>query len=341
MDSSSINQSNLPSYEYRLASESRVARINEIYNKNHKRITNKHRDSIISDNSTSVLSNTQNDLHSEDNCQPVVNLQYKPQAAVEKPELPFEQTATRTVKAESEFNPFRPRFTEARPRSKDEMEQELHFTPKLRTRRSIIFSRTPGHDTPIRDEPFQFLNPKKRRLSNLRTESSSLKTREGLKELKARLGKPLPLGYLASSRQRNDETAAPSSQRKALESRWKRILSSAESEKPKGWNTSWHRARSPSNQDSTQLHLSDSETSLLKLLSDDDNRAEDEGDASKPVREGQLKTIKESLQTNNEKLEQILAILNDKKQFSSKGEATAWVICIIILIGLNLYLSNM
>ena len=51
----------------------------------------------------------------------------------------------------------------------------------------------------------------------------AIRRRETLKELKEKLGKPLPLGYLESESSNKDESFR--SNKKGLEERWKRILS--------------------------------------------------------------------------------------------------------------------
>ncbi|SCU93128.1 LAFA_0F14840g1_1 [Lachancea sp. 'fantastica'] len=338
MKPSILDQSHLPSYENRLASESRIAKINEIYNRNHKRDTQRHRDSIISDNSTSVVSDIHDGPYLQES-QPVVDLNYKQQESFEKrPPINIAQPDFSTIKPEDGFNPFRPKFTEARPRSRDEMEQELHFTPKLRSRRSIIYSRTPSHEDPAKEEALQFFKTKNRGFSGVgKNESTSTRSRERFKELKARLGKPLPLGYLSSASESKEED--PQSHRKPVESRWKRILSSAD--KKTDWSILQDRIRSPSDQGSVRMHVSDSQASLAGLLNDDEDKADEESKASSFVGEGgQLDSINENLRTNTEKLDQIMTILNDKRQHNGKIEVIAWVACIIVLVLLNVFLSS-
>ncbi|CEP64637.1 Kar1p LALA0_S12e03466g [Lachancea lanzarotensis] len=342
MNSSNLNQSHLPSYENRLASESRIARINEIYNRSHKQDSQKHRDSIISDNSTSVVSDLHDGPYLQES-QPVVDLNYRQQEFLDKrPTNNIEAPEFSTIKLEDGFNPFRPRFTEVRPRSKDEMEQELHFTPKLRSRRSIIFSRTPSNDIPVREEALHLFKNRNRHFSSdigKNESTTSAKSRESFKELKARLGKPLPLGYLSSSSENHEEN--PESHKKAVKPRWKRILSS--SEKRPDWTTLQDRIRSPSDHGSIRMHASDSEMSLAGLLGDDEDRAND-GAAADPsklvVDEEHFETINENLRTNTEKLDQIMTILDERSQNNGKLEAVAWVTCIIILVLLNVFLSN-
>ncbi|SCV05279.1 LANO_0H03994g1_1 [Lachancea nothofagi CBS 11611] len=331
MDPFSKNQSNLPSYEHRLASESRVARINELYNKSQKH--NIHRDSIISDASTSVP-DIHNGIYTEDNCQPLINLPHN-----KAPDLPLPvQQETVTIKPEVISNPFRPRLTEVRPRSKDEMEKELQFTPKLRSRRSIISSRTPSHGSPpsVDDNHKSRIKPRVLWTYNeprtiIKKRGFSDRRRESYKGLKERLGKPLPLGYLSPEDQ-NGEERGTQSQKKDLESRWRRILSSREAETSHKSNTSWQKSRSPSEDGSVRLHKSDSGSSLQDFPDEAYSLEE---------HEGQILTIHESIRTNTEKLDQIIALLDDHKKTDSKREITAWIICIIILVGLNLYMVDL
>ncbi|CAR21665.1 Kar1p [Lachancea thermotolerans CBS 6340] len=314
-----INQSNLPSREYRIASESRIARINELYNRSQRQ--QKHRDSIISDNSTSVPY-----IQDEDDCQPLAYL--APNRVRRAPVAPPD---SETIKPAPVKNPFRPKPTEERPFSEDDVERELQFTPKLMSRRSIVSSRTPSHGTPLRREGPEDIVPdtpvqlpiwfSKQVVPDFNNTNRAARRREAFKELKQKLGKPLPLGYLSDFQ---DE--ASRSTKKNVEERRKRMLSS------KGRDISWHDTRSLSDESSgihsphTSASSGDFIAGELSATSTDD---------------GFHQNISEGLRTNSEKLDQIMVLLETRKKAASKRECLAWIFCIIVLIALNLYLSNL
>lgn len=316
-------QSNLPSREYRLASESRVARINELYNKSQRQ--HRHRDSIISDNSTSVA-----DLRNDENC---YSLSYLPNHAVSPQVTTPVGKETVTIKPEPVTNPFRPLSAEERPFSED-MERELQFTPRLRSRRSIISSRNMSQGTPLGvEEPQETLpaKPLQHTLWSSRqprvgsvSKERAIRRRETLKELKEKLGKPLPLGYLESESSNKDESFR--SNKKGLEERWKRILSN----KVYDSNTS----NRSSMDDSVQINLPISRISSHNTNNDHNSLATELDNCN-------TTSFSEGLRTNNEKLDQILALLNDKKKDETRQECMAWIVCIIILVALNLYLKNL
>ncbi|SCU87807.1 LADA_0E06282g1_1 [Lachancea dasiensis] len=353
MDSLNTNRLNLPSYENRLASEARVARINELYNraqKLHVREENQrnHRDSIISDNSTSVAGSS-HEANPQDNYKRLTFLpKYQNQQGSHRgATLQQEQSETVTIKPEVVSNPFNPKITEVRPRSKDEMEQELHFTPELRSTKSLVSSRSPSSERlwpnegrTLRVQAIPRRVFKEPRSTHFRTNVDRGRRRESFKELKQRLGRPVPLGYLSSGEQ--GLSSGPN--RKELESRWKKIISGKNPEISQEWDSSWNESRSPSAHTSLKSNSSGVELSLRQLDDDDDDKPDlDELEMSidRPkTGNSHLYAIDETLRTNSQKLDQVLALLDGKQRTDYRTEAMAWIICIIILIGLNLYLSD-
>ncbi|CUS22401.1 LAQU0S05e04544g1_1 [Lachancea quebecensis] len=315
----SKNQSNLPSREYRIASESRIARINELYNRSQRQ--QKHRDSIISDNSTSVPY-----IHEDDDCQ---QLRYLAPNRVRR--TPLAPPDSETIKPAPVKNPFRPKPKDERPFSEDDVERELQFTPKLRSRNSIVSSRTPSHGTPLRrkdpedivpDTPVQLpLWFAKQAAPGYNNTNRVARRRETFKELKQKLGKPLPLGYLSDPQ---DEVAQSS--KKTVEERRKRILSSKERD------ISSHDSRSLSDE-SIAIHSPHTSASSRGFIAGDVSATSSD--------DGFHHNISEGLKTNSEKLDQIMALLETKENTASKRECLAWIFCIIVLIALNLYLSNL
>lgn len=184
------------SKEARIASENRILQINKLY-QDSKKSENIHRDIVVSNNSTSVFhsdSDTETNCPSqtcEDECLPVV-----PPAIImhrsshkKNPQIQLYQESSLNS---SQYN----NINDADLTSEDSQLNDLHFTPRLKSRRSII--RLSAHSTPINSG----------RLT---------KKRGKLIELKNKLGDPIPLPYLAENQL--------SMGNKNFASRWRSIVS--------------------------------------------------------------------------------------------------------------------
>lgn len=335
------SSSYLPTKRSQLASKARIAKINELYEKSRPA----HRDSVVSNNSTSVVPNNAD----SDNCAPIYGLKYKPQNAHPQGE------STATVKQDnSALNPFRfgirpqpstpsplfkgvPRNEKADLPSQIEkeehmlndheesFEEELKFTPKLKSRRSLIISSNLSDD----EASVKHDNPER-----LRRTSHSFRRRSRRLSLIRTLGDPLPLPYVNS---RNDSeigsTASATSnstalsseslnhKRRIIETKWRNLISPAKSvlEDRFGEN---------------KEHLDPTRSILGPVLPGLQSISSNNVQAFEP-----LKILEKEIITNREKLDEIITLLNKNSKIESphinSNEYYFWVVCIIILIFCN------
>lgn len=336
----SNHDSYLPSYESRIVSESRVARINELYNKTKKKY-HEHRDSVISNNSTSVQ-----DVGLEDHCHPLSNVPNPDDVHILAQGPP-----TVTIKAEPPSNPFHPPVHENKTSPEENYEEELQFTPKLRSKKSIISFRSSRHSTPLShgkstaredrsfgvvQEPLFFSTDNKRRV---------MSRRDRLKELKGKLGNPVPLDYL-----NQDGPADVSSlleRRQEIEDRWKRILSSDKGLNHQKLQNISHAYESRNNSsvfsdgdivaDSSVVHNNDIPNSSNNKL-DDISEEVEKNHLSISI--DQISDIREGIRNNSERLDKVIELLGEKNS-NNRREVVFWGICIIILILLNIYVYKL
>ncbi|SCU98251.1 LAMI_0F13740g1_1 [Lachancea mirantina] len=313
MNSRSINGSYLPSHEARLASESRIAKINEIYHQARRKYQ-QHRDSVISNSSTSVQ-----DVEDTDHCHPIETIGIGDQ--VLDPPVKEETVTIKRQPFESRLedrleNRLEDRFHDRleTPKSnasspfQDNYQEELEFTPQLRTKRSILTFRSLGQGTPRNQEN---RNPASRR--NLFTR------RERFQELKKRLGEPVPLEYL-----NHNSGSAPTDKLEAFLNRSHDLdLSSV----PKSHSELYDVSHTP-----REVTGATSGSSLAgpSFMNNESMMA--------PNR---IQDIDDLVRSNTDKLDQIMLLLNDIARNRHNSEITFWSICIVILIILNVYVYKL
>ncbi|CAR27143.1 hypothetical protein ZYGR_0I04150 [Zygosaccharomyces rouxii] len=320
----------LPSRRSQLVSQNRIAKINELYEQKQRQ----HQDSVVSNNSTSVVS--------EDNCVPIRGLttyriqgQYnvdEPSTTVKHEELPS-TFATNTTKNLQEQEP--------EDNTDEDYEDELKFTPKLKSRRSLLTMRKNFEqeaNSPIsNDEP-----------SPMEDVSTPLpKVRRRVGSLRKSLGDPLPLPYLPrDSSPIHKERREPVSQsphlvspsnvdkkRQIMESKWRKLVSQdksmLESRLKELRRPSLPTTMPPPRPDSPTLVPQKTSTSL----------------PNPPPQS--LEELQQEIISNRQRLDEIIVLLNQKQkpslQFPSLNfhyrwnESTFWTLCIIALILCNFY----
>ncbi|GAV53132.1 hypothetical protein ZYGR_0AI04140 [Zygosaccharomyces rouxii] len=322
----------LPSKRSQLVSQNRIAKINELYEQKQRQ----HQDSVVSNNSTSVVS--------EDNCVPIHGLttyraqgQYnvdEPSTTVKHEELPNTFTTSTTSNRQEQ---------EPGEDNDEDYEDELKFTPKLKSRRSLLTIRKNFEQEA--DSPIS--NDESSTMENLSTPLPKVKRRIG--SLRKSLGDPLPLPYLPRDpNQNNRECSEPVPQsphlvsssnvdrkRQIMDSKWRKLVSQDKSmlesrlkelRRPSLPTT----APPPPRPDSPTLA---SQSTTLPTLS--------------PHLPQTLEELQQEIISNRQKLDEIIVLLNQKQkpslQFPSLkfhyrwNEFTFWTLCIITLILCNFY----
>lgn len=343
----------LPTKKSQLASQSRIAKINQLYE--HKK--REHRDSVVSNNSTSVISDEQE----ADNCIPISGLTYRlhNNYHVDEP--------TATVKQENGINPFRTSRTRVSstpspPHSpeviishnhwkkeeyfseKDDIhtdddgdedyEAELRFTPRLKSRNSLITMRIPSNTQKESEniEDDENLERLRRAPQHIRKTSRTL-------SLRKTLGDPLPLPYIKSepspensiiSSSGNNSILTPNAlnkKRQDMETKWRKLISQDKSIVENRFQELRNNILPRTGSVQAKEPLPSMSASTIQL----------ENPTS-------LSKLNEEIITNRKKLDYIIDLLNQKNHVPSSvgnhlylNEYVRWTICIIVLIICNIY----
>ncbi|AGO10307.1 AaceriABL149Wp [[Ashbya] aceris (nom. inval.)] len=305
----------LPSKKSRLMSENRVSKINRLYEDVQKRKSrpgaeHAHRDSVVSNSSTSVLT-------VEGGLEDVTMLQglldRGPRAYGD---LTLRPPAVRPVRPRA-LSPGRLREGLQSPLTSDadsmaDEEDDLKLTPKLRSRRSII--RMSAESTPYRHAPEERMRPTNKKNT----------TRM---QLRSQLGQPLPLGYIAhaAARPRADDT-----HRVDLESRLRNIMQKD--------RTSFEKRLQQIRQGYHDLPigLQDDALSLQNKT-----REIEASETTIPFRDNtsvvaETEDLRSELNRHAQKLDEVLTLLRSTPT-NSHVELIAWSACVIILILCNVY----
>ncbi|QLL32557.1 hypothetical protein HG536_0D00790 [Torulaspora globosa] len=333
----------LPSKKSQRVSEERIARINELY----ENIKRDHRDSVVSNNSTSVGSQEAG----VDDCIPINNLELRlPKVNhIDQPNVkrenetisPFqtEQTSTPSVSRHiaKEFRASESHVESSYERDDDDddddLEAELRFTPKLKSRRSLLTMRRLSSSVGDRtNESFE---------SVARPMHSGGRIRRAgrISSLRKTLGEPLPLPYVSKdnsadlTRSSND----PSLAKKSLESR-RRLMEGK-------WRTLIARDK----------ELIEKRFANLRQETSSDNKAIPANDSLPSIsttperqQEGGILELSKEIQRNGEKLDDIIKLLSQRPAAdtvpaspnSVSRETLFWTICIIVLILCNIYVYH-
>lgn len=323
----------LPSKRSQLVSRNRIAKINELYEQKQKQ----HQDSVVSNNSTSVVS--------EDNCIPIHGLptyrasgQYnvdEPSTTVKHEELPNNFIADATS-SHQEPDPEPDNVKD------DDYEDELRFTPKLKSRRSLLTMRKNFQqkaDSPTSDDES----------SAMEGVSTPLpKVRRRLWSLRKSLGDPLPLPYLTkNSNSINGEHREPTSQsqhpassssvdekRQVMESKWRKLVAQDKSM----LESRLEELRKPSLPSAVPPPSRSNLPTLAPQL------ASLQAPSPSPQ---SLAELQQEIISNRQKLDEIIVLLNQRQKPSLQvpsikfhyrwKEFTFWTLCIITLILCNFY----
>lgn len=329
----------LPSKKSQRVSEERIARINELY----ESIKRDHRDSVVSNNSTSVASQEAG----ADDCIPINNLEIRlPKAThIDQPKVkreneaisPFQtgQTSTPSISRRigSEF-----RANESQAESSyndddddDDLEAELRFTPKLKSRRSLLTMRRLSNSVGDTNDSYESVA---RSMRSGRTRRPSR-----ISSLRKTLGEPLPLPYVSKdnsmdlTRSSDDPILAKKSlenRRRLMEGKW-RTLIARDKELIEKRFANLRRDASPDN----------------KTISGDDSLPSVSTAPERHEDSAILQLNKEILR-NREKLEDIIKLLSRRpaadtgpeSSNSVSRETQFWIICIIVLILCNIYVYH-
>lgn len=326
----------LPSKKSQRASEERIAKINELY----ENIKREHRDSVVSNNSTSVGSQDQG----VDNCIPINNLEFKlPKANhIEQHKVktendtisPFrtDQTSTPTA-SRRVLNGLHPHVESSfdsrgdEEDDDDDLEAELRFTPKLKSRRSLITMRRMSTSEAERtiDSDESVAGP-------LRSEMKVRKPSR-ISSLRKTLGDPLPLPYVSKDHSTNDTPSSKDplltresveNKRRSMERKWRDLI-----------------AR---------------DKKLIEKRFADLRQQSASGDTSQPSisitpeeqQDSTLSDLNKEVLRNREKLDYIINLLSDRPgpdrtpaiSRNISREAQFWTVCIIVLILCNIYVYH-
>lgn len=335
----------LPSKKSQKVSEERIAKINELY----ENIKRGHRDSVVSNNSTSVASQEQG----ADNCIPISTLEYRlPRAS---------HTGQLKVKRENDtISPFRANQTSTPSASKpllhgfqasghyfgtgndscdgddddEDYEAELRFTPKLKSRRSLITMRrvSNSEEDQTNDSFGDFAGSDR--------SNKSVRKLSRISSLRKTLGDPLPLPYVSkdpfssSTSTPNESLSTASSvenKRKLMEKKWRNLIAKDKERIEKRFSNLRQQA-SPVSQ---EVYRDES----IPLIPTAGSEAE-RGDA--------ISELSRELIRNGEKLDNIISLLTQKdtpnvattRPRGMSRETQFWTICIIILILCNYYVYH-
>ncbi|EDO17975.1 hypothetical protein Kpol_1054p22 [Vanderwaltozyma polyspora DSM 70294] len=319
----------LPSKKSQLTSRSRIAKINELY----ERKKREHRDSVVSNSSTSVVSSSPSHSIQE----------------VESNGIDYSSAddQSKEIQHQNISNPFAiPLRTSTPPMKKkyipgtvniddkivsdDDYMEELKFTPKLKSRKSIESMRSLRRDdNVVRRNVSTVKNTNQRKISN----STSIRHS---------LGDPLPLPYIRNEQpninnQRINQLMTVDSieqKRKDMENKWGHLITKNRHQMEEKLKI----IRSSSN---NSIGFSRSASPSARYSDFTDNEIETEEDIN-------LSQLQEEIKHNRDKLDHIIDLLHSKKignkSKDNKGkeilhvvEYLIWTICIVILILCNYY----
>lgn len=356
---SSTSARYLPTKKSLLFSQSRIAKINQLYE--HKK--REDRDSVVSNNSTSVISDEQE----ADNCIPISGLTYglHNNYHVDEP--------TETVKQENGINPFRTgstrkSLTPSPPHSptvvingnhwkktgysseKDDVhiddddgdedyEAELRFTPKLKSRNSLITMRIPSGTEKEAEKLDNNEN-----LERLRRAPQHIRKTSRTLSLRKTLGDPLPLPYIKSehspensiiSSSGNNSILTPDAlnkKRQDMETKWRKLISQDRSIV----ENRFQELRNNILPTAGSVRANE----LLPPMSSSTIQGE-------TINSTSLSKLNEEIITNRKKLDHIIDLLNQKNHVPKSmgtdfypNESIRWTICIIVLIICNIYVYS-
>lgn len=308
----------LPSRKSQLASQSRIARINNLYDRKQRQ----HRDSVVSNNSTSVLS--------EDNCVPIDAPNYRmngkhndePSSIIKHEKLSNEFLMNEQREQRSPL----PKDDED-----DDYEAELKFTPRLKSRGSLLTMRKKSsQDSPPSSEKASPVE----NVPKYETPQPRTRRRSRVTSLRKTLGDPVPLPYLPKGEVPTPKprdltppgTATVDRKRQIMESKWRKLVSqdkAAVEMRLKEIHVSPFGTHSSIRPDSPTLVAGPATTLPQKSLED----------------------LQKEVAINRQKLDEIIGLLNQKQKFAfpfesfhlKLEESTFWTICIIILALCNIY----
>ncbi|QLQ79433.1 hypothetical protein HG537_0C00800 [Torulaspora globosa] len=336
MRSRPLNTQYLPSKKSQRVSEERIARINELY----ENIKRDHRDSVVSNNSTSVASQ-----EAGDDCIPIDNLELRlPKSNnIDQSKLkrdnetisPFQTGRTSTPMVSrhltNEFRANESHVESSYDDDDDDLEAELRFTPKLKSRRSLLTMRRLSNSAEANDSYESVVRSmrsdgRKRRPSRI---SSLRKT----------LGEPLPLPYVSKdnsvdlTRGSDDPFPAKKSlenRRGLMEGKWRTLIARDKELIEKRFAN----LRREASSDDKTISGGDS----LPSVSIAPERQQDDA----------LLELNKEILRNREKLDDIIKLLSQRPATDTvlassnnvSRETQFWIICIIVLILCNIYVYH-
>ena len=330
----------LPSKKLQLTSQSRIAKINQLYEQQQR----KHRDSVVSNNSTTQLFsyNDGKGINEDDNCIPISRFQEDipreiKRERVSKPfSLPLISSTPPQRNKKKTFMTDKETVTALVDDYEEDYEEELGFTPKLKSRRSIESMRNMKHiDDPVRRVISGTGNGIQHRISRVQS-------------LRAILGNPLPLPYIKNSNRTISHQRTISGnimtldtierKRKVMESKWNKLIANDIQEVEEKLNS----------RKSSYMHQERQPSSVFHSF----NLSEESGSKESsilPQEYVELSQLHEDIISNSDKLDHIITILKPNPSESSKTahiqnkdsrhiiDYILWTICIIILIICNIY----
>ncbi|AET40802.1 Kar1p Ecym_6431 [Eremothecium cymbalariae DBVPG len=325
----------LPSRESRLMSESRVSKINKLYEdvqrRRHNQVTNhSHRDSVVSNNSTSVVTvdipspddlTMSQEFINRDKSSGFSDITLKPHTlhAIRgvSPTRKYRNNLQSPINSDSEMMP--------------EDDEAADLTPRLRSRRSII--RLSAESTPYRHSNQQTVYE-----MTQGTNSSANASRVGYRkyntrtQLRSQLGQPVPLGYISTmSEQPVNDQQTSINENMDLESRLRKIMQKdkATFERRLQQIRQHYYQHPPSsvNEDMTHSIMQNSVTDRNFDTSRQEGSVYDNSESEK---------IKNELHKTVEKLEEVLSLLHPTPS-NYHFEFVMWSGCIIILTICNVY----
>lgn len=318
----------LPTKKSQQASEARIAKINELY----ESIKKKHQDSVVSNNSTSVASDEQE----ADNCIQVNGLDYR------LPSVSHTEEPSVTVKEEDAMNVFRLNQTPTPPErlqrlgsennhrafeeedDEDDYEAELRFTPKFKSRRSLI---TMKQSSSLQKKVHPVVPNKVRRPSRVSS-------------LRKALGDPLPLPYVGKRKLSNGidpglgfnnslTNGTINKNRQMMERKWKKLISQDRDLIEKRFAE----IRQRSSQNNPDISFNDALPPPVSVSTAGQQNV------------NSLSELNKEIIANREKLDHIIGLLSHQQNVATRTiklqrpsrEVQHWTICIIVLIICNLY----
>ncbi|AMD19424.1 HBR523Cp [Eremothecium sinecaudum] len=324
----------VPSKNSRILSENRVSKINKLYEdvqkqRSKQQSNHTYGDSVVSNNSTSVVGLESPTLEEMNGPGPVVNRRNSISNSdfTIKPQSIFTGKQTRPSPASSYgYNGDSPDISYGESNFEREQEEDdQNLMPRLRSKGSII--RMSAENTPYKPVRQFMVGSQAVRVRAQRSAlRQSPRKRNTRTQLRSQLGKPVPLDYMPSSGAQYQRSAEDDSA--SLELRLKRIMEKDRSVfENKLRNIRRHYDEDPSE---TQAPVMYNKVTANKHGTSTDNNVYDNAQ----VNDGDH--IRAELSKQTQKLDEILMLLRS----SSNGthmELLSWVTCIIILLFCNIY----